>query len=191
MNDQAFTTLEYQKLRDVVKRAAQTETGRSRVEQLVPLEDRALLQRELAALSECVALRNRGVIWTFGEFTDPRDSISFLRVEGTGLDPNAILQLARLCEQALSARASILAERDAAPTLWKLVEDLPRDLNTLVARVTAKILPTGELDDRASPELAKIRHEITVHAVAYHPNVGRVDAQIGRSDPGRTGNYQK
>jgi len=29
-----------------------------------------------------------------------------------------------------------------------------------VARVTNKILPSGELDDRASPELARIRHEI-------------------------------
>ncbi|HEX2268211.1 MAG TPA: Smr/MutS family protein [Pyrinomonadaceae bacterium] len=42
-----------------------------------------------------------------------------------------------------------------------LVETLPRDLNTLIARVTNKILPDGELDDRASPELANIRHEIT------------------------------
>src|SRR6185503_9517364 len=31
-----------------------------------------------------------------------------------------------------------------------------------VARVTNKILPSGELDDRASPELASIRHEINV-----------------------------
>jgi len=37
---------------------------------------------------------------------------------------------------------------------------LPRDLNTVVARITNKILPDGELDDRASPELANIRHEI-------------------------------
>jgi DNA mismatch repair protein MutS2 len=46
--------------------------------------------------------------------------------------------------------------------LWQLVENLPRDLNTLVTRVNNKILPSGELDDRASPELASIRHEITV-----------------------------
>jgi DNA mismatch repair protein MutS2 len=162
MNEQAFTTLEYQQLRDLVKRAAQTETGRARIEQLVPLGGRAELGRELAALSECILLRNLGVSWSFGELADPRDSISLLRIEGTGLDPNAILQLAHLCEQALSARASILAERDSVPTLWQLVENLPRDLNTLVARVTAKILPTGEVDDRASPELAKIRHQITV-----------------------------
>jgi DNA mismatch repair protein MutS2 len=62
----------------------------------------------------------------------------------------------------MAARAAILAEREDAPVLWQLVQDLPRELNTLVARVTNKILPSGELDDRASPELANIRHEINV-----------------------------
>ena len=162
MNDQAFTTLEFHHLRELIKRGAQTESGRSGIGQIAPLEDLGELQRELTALAECVGLRNRGVAWSFSELMDPRESISLLRVQGTALDPNAILQLARLCEQALSARASILAERETAPTLWELVDNLPRDLNTLVARVTTKILPSGELDDRASPELAKIRHEITV-----------------------------
>ncbi|HYJ45947.1 MAG TPA: Smr/MutS family protein, partial [Pyrinomonadaceae bacterium] len=53
------------------------------------------------------------------------------------------------------------SEREAAPTLWEIVADLPRELYSLAARVTSKILPSGELDDRASPELARIRHEIT------------------------------
>jgi DNA mismatch repair protein MutS2 len=162
MNNQAFTTLEFHHLRELIKRGAQTEGGRSRIEQIAPLENLSELQHELTALAECVGLRNRGVAWSFSELTDPQESISLLRVEGSALDPNAILQLARLCEQALSARASILAERETAPTLWELVDNLPRDLNSLVARVTTKILPSGELDDRASPELAKIRHEITV-----------------------------
>jgi len=162
MHNQAFITLEFQHLRELVKRGAQTESGRSRIQQIAPFEELGELQLELAALSECVSLRTRGVAWSFSELADPNDSISLLRVEGSALDPNAILQLARLCEQALSARASILAERDSAPTLWQLVEDLPRDLNSVVARITTKILPTGELDDRASPELARIRHEITV-----------------------------
>ena len=162
MNDQAFTTLEFHHLRELIRRGAQTESGRSRIEQIAPLENLSELQRELTALAECVGLRNRGVAWSFSELTDPRESISLLRVEGSALDPNAILQLARLCEQALSARASILAERETAPTLWELVDHLPRDLNSLVARVTTKILPSGELDDRASPELGRIRHEITV-----------------------------
>ena len=162
MNRQAFTTLEYQHLLELIKRNAQTEAGQRRVETLSPIDDASELRRALAALAECVRLRTRGVKWYFTGLSDPSETIGRLRVEGASLDPLAILQTARLCDQAMSARAAILAERDEAPVLLQLVQDLPRELNTLVARVTNKILPSGELDDRASPELANIRHEINV-----------------------------
>src|ERR1043166_1054095 len=161
MDDQAFNTLEYQQLLALIKRNAQTEAGQARVERLSPAASAEQLQRELAALAECVRLRASGVNWSFSDFSDPAETIARLHVEGATLDPLAILQTARLCEQAMSARAAILAERENAPVLWELVESLPRDLNSLVARISNKILPTGELDDRASPELAQIRHDIT------------------------------
>ena len=161
VNKQAFTTLEYQPLRELIKRNAQTEAGQRRVAALAPLDNVAELRRELAVLAECVTLRTRGVKWWFNGLTDPTEAIGRLRVEGASLDPLAILQTAKLCDQAMSARSAILAERENAPVLWQLVQDLPRELNTLVARVTNKILPNGELDDRASPELAAIRHDIT------------------------------
>jgi DNA mismatch repair protein MutS2 len=162
VNKPAFTTLEYQHLLELIKRNAQTEAGQRRVETLSPIDDASVLRRALAALAECARLRARGVKWYFNGLTDPSETIGRLRVEGASLDPLAILQTARLCDQAMSARAAILAERDEAPVLWQLVQDLPRELNTVVARVTNKILPSGELDDRASPELANIRHEINV-----------------------------
>jgi len=161
MNSQAFTTLEYQQLLDVVRRGAQTEMGKARVNALTPLNNVAELRQELTALSECVNLRNRGVNWAFNEFADPAETISRLRIEGNTLDALAILQTAKLCEQALSARSAILAEREMARVLWSVVENLPRELNSVIARVANKILPTGEIDDRASPELARIRHEIS------------------------------
>ena len=161
MNEQAFTTLEYQQLLSLIKRNAQTEAGQTRGESLTPAATIEDLQHELTSLAECVTLRTRGVNWSFSGFANPAETIGRLRVEGATLDPLAILQTARLCEQAMSARAAILAERDDAPVLWQLVELLPRDLNTLVARISNKILSTGELDDRASPELAQIRHDIS------------------------------
>ncbi|HEX9919223.1 MAG TPA: hypothetical protein VGA87_08650, partial [Pyrinomonadaceae bacterium] len=88
------------------------------------------------------------------------ESIARLRIQGATLDALPLLELARLCDQVGAARAAIQAERADAPVLWELVADLPRELYSLAARVTAKILPSGELDDRASPELARIRHEI-------------------------------
>ena len=160
MNDQAFATLEYQHLLELIKRNAQTEAGKRRVATLSPIGEPLELRRELTLLAECVTLRNRGARWTFNESADPAETITRLHVEGLALDTLALLQVAHLCEQAMSARAVIYDERENARALWQLVETLPRDLNTLVARITNKILPDGELDDRASPELANIRHEI-------------------------------
>ena len=61
---------------------------------------------------------------------------------------------------ALDARKAILAERENSPTLFEIVAALPADLKKLATAITKKILPNGELDDRASPELARIRHDI-------------------------------
>ncbi|HET6647094.1 MAG TPA: Smr/MutS family protein [Pyrinomonadaceae bacterium] len=161
MNDQAFNTLEFDQLRALVRRGTQTSMGSARFDSLLPLDQLDKLEKALTATAECVQLRKRGATWSFGELKDPAEAIARLRVEGTSLESTTILEIARLCEQAMSARSAILAESEAAPTLTEIVATLPRELNSITARVTNKILPTGELDDRASPELARVRHEIT------------------------------
>ena len=160
MNEQAFQILEFDKLRELLTRGAQTPMGRERLAELAPIGDLAQLKGELAAAAECAQLRKRGVKWSFADLNDPAEALARLRVAGTALDPITILDLSRLCSQALSARASIMAERDQSPVLSEVVAGLPRELNSLVARIANKILPSGELDDRASPELARVRHEI-------------------------------
>jgi DNA mismatch repair protein MutS2 len=162
MHEQAFKILEYNDLRALVRRGAQTPMGEARVSELKPLENIARLLRELQAVAETVHLRNRGGAWSFTNLGDPAEKLALLRVENAILEPPAMLELKSLCDQAMSARASILAERDATPMLWSLVGTLPVELSRLSARIANKILPTGEIDDRASPELARIRHDITL-----------------------------
>jgi DNA mismatch repair protein MutS2 len=161
MHDQAFRILEYHELRTLIRRGAQTSMGRARVDELQPHTDLLKLTAELAALQECVTIRKRGASWRFSDLDDPAEKIALLNVAGSVLEPASILDLKSLIEQGMSARASVLAERDTSPMLWGMVERLPSELNRLIARISNKILPTGELDDRASPELARIRHEIT------------------------------
>ncbi len=160
MNEQAYGVLEYEGLRALVRRGAQTPMGHARADALVPYDDRGTLQRALDAVAECLELRRRGAGWSFSELADPTDALARLRIEGAVLEPLALLELARLCDQVGEARAQIHAERTDVPVLWSVVAELPRELYTLAARITAKILPGGELDDRASPELARIRHDI-------------------------------
>ncbi|HKY27473.1 MAG TPA: endonuclease MutS2 [Pyrinomonadaceae bacterium] len=161
MNDQAFSILEYDQLKALLRSGVQTPMGAARVDALAPIDDLTAVETALAETAECVQLRKRGVAWSFSDISDPAESIGRLRVEGAALDPIAILALGRLCEQAMSARASILAENEASPLLSEKIAPLSRELNSLIARISNKILPTGEIDDRASPELAQIRHDVT------------------------------
>jgi len=161
MNPQAFDILEFDALRALVRRGAQTATGRARIDALEPSADLSHLQQALNAIGESIELRSRGTRFSFDGIADTTDSLSRLKIEGTALEPLALLDLARLCEQAMDARAAILPERDAAPTLFQIVAGVPSELRKLAALLTKKILPGGELDDRASPELAKIRRELT------------------------------
>src|SRR4030095_1004687 len=114
MNDQAFATLEYQHLLELIKRNAQTEAGKRRVATLSPIGEPLELRRELKLLAECVTLRNRGARWTFNKTTDPAETLTRLHVEGLALDTLALLQVAHLCEQAMAARAVIYDERENA-----------------------------------------------------------------------------
>jgi DNA mismatch repair protein MutS2 len=160
MHEQAFDILEYDELRALLTRGAQTPMGHARIAELRPLDNRSELEQQLAAVSECVALRKRGGTLTFSGLEDPSEKLALLRVEGTILEPAAMLEIKSLSDHAMSARASILAEREVSPVLWRVVASLPVELSRLSARIANKILPSGELDDRASPELARIRHEI-------------------------------
>jgi DNA mismatch repair protein MutS2 len=160
MNHQAFGILEFDSLRALVQRRAQTDLGRARVAALEPLDDFEQLQRELRAVSEMIELRARGARLSFEGIADPTESISRLRIAGTALEPLAMLDVARLSERALDARSAINSEREACPTLFEIVAALVKELGNLAATITKKILPSGELDDRASPELAKIRREL-------------------------------
>jgi len=160
VHHQAFDILEFAKLRALLERYAQTEPARAQIEQLEPCAGIEELREVLNQAAEMISLRGRGTRVSFDGLVDIAESISRLRIEGTALQPLALLDLARLCARALEARAAILAERDAAPTISRAVTPLPSALGRVAANINKKILPGGELDDRASPQLAAIRRDL-------------------------------
>src|SRR2546430_5823930 len=111
MNPQAFAILEFDSLRALVRRRAQTDLGRARVDALEPLNDFEQLQRELGAVGEMIELRARGARLSFEGIANPTESISRLRIAGTALEPLAMLDVAQLSERALDARSAINSER--------------------------------------------------------------------------------
>jgi len=160
MNPQAFAILEFDQLRALVRRYAQTEMARARVASLEPIESIEALQRALREVAEAMEMRKRGARLSFEGIADPTEAIARLKIEGAALEPLAILGLVKLCDAAMDARGAVLAERENCPMLFEIVAGLSQELKKLTAAIKKKILPNGEIDDRASPELSRIRQDI-------------------------------
>src|SRR5512141_250184 len=152
----SLETLEFEKLLTLVSRNAQTPMGRRCVESLRPLATRKALARELAAVSETIALNEeKQVTWSFSGLEDPENAIAVLKIRNATLEPHRLLEVTRVCSQALMARSYIQPEKEFAPTLWNIVEGLPPTLLAAIEKIGKKLLPGGELDDAASPELGR------------------------------------
>ncbi len=157
----SLETLEYARLLELVSRHAQTPMGVDRFALLRPINSRRQLDSALAALSETITVNEeKQISWSFSGLEDPSDAVAILKIQNTALEPNRMLEVARVCTQALFARSSIQPEKESAPTLWQIVEHIPPTLLSVIDQINKKLLPGGEIDDSASPELAKLRREI-------------------------------
>ena len=76
MNQQAFKTLEFDLLRDLVQRGAQTEAGQSRIKSISPLDDLDDLGLQLRKAAEGITLRHHGVRLSFSGTIDTTDLIA-------------------------------------------------------------------------------------------------------------------
>src|SRR6187431_2297650 len=129
MNNYSLATLEYEKLLALIARNAQTPMGEARFADLRPLSSRLELEKELKAIAETILLNEeKQVAWSFSGLEDPSDAVAILRIRGATLEPTLMLEAVRVCNQALFARSAISPEKDFAPALWQIVEELPPTL---------------------------------------------------------------
>ncbi|QYO65884.1 endonuclease MutS2 [Leptolyngbya sp. 7M] len=157
----SLETLEFHRLVDLLIGLTQTEMGRKMMLDLQPMTDRIGLERELSGISETILLNEeKQVSWSFSGMQDPNYALAVLKIRNASLEPERMLEIVRLCEQALFARSLIHPEKEFAATLWNIVEDIPPNLLGTLDNVKRKILPGGEIDDSASPELGQIRREL-------------------------------
>lgn len=153
--------LEFRRFLDLVARNAQTASGASLVRAAHPFKSRIELNNALAAISEALSLsEEKNIFWTFSGIEDPDDSLAIIRIENAALDALSLTAIASLCSQALVARSLIEGDKASCPTLWGIVATYSPRLSAATNEISRKILPGGEIDDSASPELAKLRREI-------------------------------
>jgi DNA mismatch repair protein MutS2 len=169
MNNRTFDTLELKEFMELASRHAQTAPGRSRMLRLRPSLSRSEICRELDLTGECVAYLNTSGKFGLSGIEDPYPVLDQLHIENTSLEPRQILALERMLfvSQDLRDRTKGSGFAELYPNLLRILAAIP-DLKHLLHAIHGKILPSGELDDNASPQLSSVRKELTNRRARIH-----------------------
>ncbi|MFP5263260.1 MAG: endonuclease MutS2 [Blastocatellia bacterium] len=172
MDERTYKTLELDALVSLLARHVQTPPGRKRAAALLPSTDRDRVNRELDLTTECADYMATGGAFGMADVSDPEGSLAELHVIGTSLNPLQILSLQSLTATGMDVRGQFTDPevKGRYPELAGISARIP-DLRRMLASIRGKILPTGEIDDNASPELRRIRREINERRTRIYRNL--------------------
>jgi DNA mismatch repair protein MutS2 len=156
--------LEFDRLRDLLRRQTTCAPGRRAVDALLFSQDRPALEATFALIAEAVAYSVDGSEMGFGSLADPARWLAELEAPVAVLTPPMLLDAATLADTAAMLRDSFResARAVSAPTarqfpLLSARAGSVADLRPLAVAIRRAVLPNGEISDDASPELKRIR----------------------------------
>ncbi|HEV8524336.1 MAG TPA: endonuclease MutS2 [Terriglobales bacterium] len=155
--------LEFDALRDILRAYIASPLGQQRVAALAPSADRDWIDRQQQLTDEIREFLRAGARFDFAGLLDPTKLVDKARIEGAALEPLEVWDVVLVTDRADEWRhlAAHPPAQMAAP--FARVTELSSaiaDFTDFLRFFRNKILPDGTLDDRASPELARIRREI-------------------------------
>ncbi len=154
--------LEFESLRDLLRGYANSPLGRQRIAALAPSADRSWIETQHRLVEELREYRRVGGRFDFSGLLDVSTLIAKARITGAALETSEIRDVVLVVDRAAEWREIALSPPAAMRSAWNAVGDLSArigDFTTFLRSFRNKILPDGTLDDRASPELARIRRE--------------------------------
>ncbi len=157
---QALATLEYDQLKETLANWIRTPLGETRLDELSPTTSLEIITQALRQTSEGVEYLREGTALDFSDLGDPRPALGKLSVADINLEPFEILSLLRLISVSTGLRETFREEGPRFPLLRSITGQIA-NLHSLYQRLRTRILPTGEIDDFASPELREVRFQIS------------------------------
>ena len=155
--------LEFDRVREIILGFCGSEVGKAKVAGLERSTEIRWISRQQELTDEIRRFLESGGGFDFHELTDCRELLKKSRIAGAALEIAELLDVLRLADRADEWRAIALNPPAALEGGWPAIRELSERLDdfTLLLRFfRGKILPDGTLDDRASPELARLRREI-------------------------------
>jgi DNA mismatch repair protein MutS2 len=153
--------LEFDALRELLRAYTSSPLGQARIDSLTPSIDSAWIVQQQELAEEVREFRRVGGRFDFSALLDVTRSIEKARI--TTLDTPEIRDVLLLVDRAAEWREIALHPPANMRMEWRRIQALSAgvpDFTEFLRYFRNKIEPDGTLEDRASPELARIRREI-------------------------------
>ncbi|MGC2818640.1 MAG: endonuclease MutS2 [Candidatus Sulfotelmatobacter sp.] len=155
--------LEFDALRELLSGYASSPLGRAKLATLAPSIDPEWIEEQQALTEEVREFRRVGGHFDFSGLLDVAQLVEKSRISGAVLETTDIRDVLLLVDRAAEWREIALHPPASMRTEWRqirtLSENIP-DFTEFLRFFRNKIHPDGTLEDRASPELSRIRREI-------------------------------
>jgi DNA mismatch repair protein MutS2 len=155
--------LEFDALRELLRGYASSPPGQVKIAALAPSTDAAWIAGQQELTGEVREFRRVGGRFDFSGLLDITTLVKKSRIAGAVLETTEIRDVLLVVDRAAEWREIALHPPASMRTEWqrtrKLSEGVP-DFTEFLRSFRNKIQPDGTLEDRASPELARVRREI-------------------------------
>src|SRR5579864_8865611 len=155
--------LEFDALRDLLRGYASSPLGQKRITALTPSIDRDWITGQQELASEIREFRRVGGRFDFSGLIEVGQLVDKSRIAGVALETTEIRDVVLVVDRAAEWREIALHPPASMRSEWRGVRSLSDqivDFTDFLRAFRNKIQPDGTLEDRASPELARIRREI-------------------------------
>jgi DNA mismatch repair protein MutS2 len=155
--------LEFDALRELLRGYSSSPLGQAKIRELAPSTDSAWIAEQQDLTAEVREFRRAGGSFDFSGLLDITQLTEKSRISGAALETTEIRDVILVVDRAAEWREIALHPPANMRTGWKRISVLSQDVPDFTDFLRAfrnKIQPDGTLEDRASPELARIRREI-------------------------------
>src|SRR5450631_3554890 len=155
--------LEFDALRELLRGYASSPLGQGRIAELAPSTDRDWIQSQQNLAQEIREFRRVGGRFDFSGLIDIDLLVKEARIVGSALETTEIRDVILVVDRAAEWREIVLHPPANMKSDWHRVRALSDqivDFTEFLRGFRNKIQPDGTLEDKASPELARIRREI-------------------------------
>ena len=166
--------LEFDSLRDLLRGYASSPLGQGLIAHLAPSTDREWIENQQQLTTEIREFRRVGGRFDFSGLLDVTKVTEKSRIAGSALETTEIRDVLVVVDRAAEWREITLSPPAAMKSEWKAVSLLSSgiaDFTEFLRAFHNKILPDGTLDDKASPELARIRRDIEKQRRSIHDSL--------------------